>query len=616
MSINEWKQLTSYSHCRQRCEVYFGSRDPVTQNVLEYSETGPRIVEVTWVPALFTAFRELVDNCLDEVVWHKRGDTMTIDFDADQLIFKVTDNGKGIPIEWSDAHQKYAATVLLSEMNSGRNFIEDRGQTRGLNGIGAKGVNFCSEWFRVDVSRDKKHFKQNFHEGDELIVDPPAITPITSRKTGTAIECKLSPRVFADMRLPERFIAARMHEIAFCYPDLKLIYNGAQIKPKALFGDHRTIDFAIEEPSLKAKFWLIPEFTKDSEFVYSIVNGIPLFNGGAHIDAFRKGFYSGLLTGLERESKRRKLTPNRADISDGMFVYCMLEMAEPSFDSQSKSRLINEPVGAQVRKLLDDPKFFTNVIKNNPEWIESIYWRCAERTQVKDNRDAKKQAKKNLRQKIENLEDACAFDRSRCVLFLAEGNSAIAGIVEARDPEIHGGLPLRGKVLNVYGRPTKEILANEALAKIMNSVGLIPGERVNRHSLRYGKIYLTCDADPDGANIASLLVNFFYSCWPELFDPNKPPFIHVFDTPLIIAVKGKQRRYWYSANYSQFDADRYKGWEITRAKGLAALQRDDWRYVLEHPQVIPIVDDGDLKPTLKLLFDPTQADARKDWIGI
>lgn len=609
----EWEKLTPYQQVRLRTEWVFGSRDPHTQTVLEY-ETEPRMVETTWVPALFTCFREILDNALDEVVTHGRGNRIDVAYDANDLTFSVADNGRGIPIEWSDEHKNYAATILLSEMMSGRNFIAERGETRGLNGIGAKGVNYCAEWFKVEITRDKKQFIQTFNEGTELEIGEPTIWPITGKKSGTKITCKLSSRVFPDRRLPERFIAARLREIALCYPKLHLTYNNEKISGGVQFG--APIEFTIADERFNSRFWLVPDFVADGDFAFSLVNAIPLFNGGTHIDAFRRHFYTGLLNDLDRENRRRKLIPNRADVSDGLLIYNVTEMANPSFDSQSKTRLINEPVANIMRDALTSPEFFKDIIRKHSTWIDSIYERCAKRTKDKDEKETARKAKRNLRQKIEDLEDACGHDRSKCILFLAEGDSAISGLVKARDPELHGGLPLLGKVLNVYGESPKRILENAALSKVMNSVGLIPGQRVNRHSLRYGKIYITTDADQDGANIAALLVNFFYTCWPELFDPTRPPFIHVFNTPLIIAVKGKQRRYWYAENYGEFDTEKHKGWEITRAKGLAALVKDDWKHVLEHPRAIPIVDDGNLQAALTLLFDPTKADRRKEWIGL
>lgn len=619
MPINvEWEKLSPFRQVRLRTEYVFGSRDLRTQQVLEYHGNGPAIVETVWVPAIFTAFREILDNALDEVMVHGNGNRIDVVYHEDIMTFSIADNGRGAPIEWSEEHQKYAAEVLFSDMFAGRNFVENRGETRGLNGIGAKGVNFCSEWFQVEINRNKQTYEQRFREGDELIVEDPFIVP-SSKKSGTTIRFKLSEQVFTKMRLPEGFVAARIHEIALCYPQLHITYNAKRIQIKsqetALFGDRKPIVFEIDEDGFKGRFWLVPDFLPDSEFAYSLVNAIPLFNGGTHLDAFRKGFYSGLLSAMEKDSKRRKLAPNRSDVSDGLLIYNIMEMRSPSFDSQAKTRLINENVGTIIRKTLDNPDFFKRIIKQYPDWIEAIYQRCSDRTSVKDGKDTKLQAKKNLRKKIEDLEDACGFDRMKCALFLAEGDSAVSGIAEACNKEIHGSLPLRGKVMNVFGEANKDILANEALSKIMNSVGLIPGERVNRFNLRYGRIYLTCDADQDGANITALLVNFFYHCWPQLFDPAMSPFIYVFETPLIIAAKGKQKKYWYSDEYAEFDGGKFKGWDITRAKGLAALRKDDWKYILENPRAIPIVDDGNLKQTMQLLFGP-DADARKEFIGI
>ena len=622
----EWEKLSPYRQIRLRTEYAFGSRDPHTQTVLEYTRPGPVIVETTWIPSIFTAFREIIDNALDELITHGNGDRIDITYNSETMTFSVSDNGRGMPIEWSNEHQKYAATVLLSDLFAGRNYKdmygEDRGEARGLNGMGAKGVNFCSEWFQVEIDRDKQHFEQRFMEGSELVIEDPIIFPSTSRKTGTVVRFKLSEKVFHDMRLPDSFVAARIHEIALCCPQLKIYYNGNRIQIKnpatALFGDKKPIVFEIDEPGFKGRFWLLPHFQEGIEFTHSLVNAIPLFNGGTHLDAFRKGFYSGLLIALEKESKRRKLVPNRADVSDGLLIYNIMEMNSPSFDSQAKTRLINENVGNIVKKTLDHPEFFKGIIKRYPEWIEAIYERCSRRTRGKDDNKARKEAKQNLRRKIEDLEDAVGYDRSRCALFLAEGKSAVSGIVDACNKELHGSLPLRGKMLNVTGESNAKIVADATLSKVMNSIGLMPGERVNRYNLRYGKVFITTDADDDGKNIAALLVNFFYHCWPELFDPNKSPFIFIFNTPLIVATKGKQKRYWYNDNYADFDSEKYKGWEITRAKGLAALKKEDWKHILENPQAIPIVDDGNLQEALTLLFDDSagMADKRKEWIGM
>ena len=616
----EWGKLTPYAHLRRNTEMYFGSRDASLNRVLTFGSDGARCVEVEWTEAAFTAVREILDNAVDEVVAHGHGNKIEITYNPKTMVFSVSDNGRGIPIEWSEEEQCHAATVLLSHTLSGRNFVEDRGETRGLNGIGAKGVNFTSSWMDVEIDRGGENFQQRFEEGEDLVTHLPIIFPSHGKKTGTKISFKLSDAVFKTIKLPEKFIEDRIYEVAMCYPLVKVHYNGKLIKPKtveqAIAPNIKPITFSIEAEGFKSKFWLFPNFLSDgTEFSTGMVNGIPVFHGGTHIDAFQRGFYSGLLAALTKESKKRKLNPNRSDLADGVLLYTQTEMKAPTFSSQAKTRMSRTDVANLVKKEMEQPDFYAKVIKSNPTWIEDVFARCAERTMKKDQSDLDKAARKAKREKVEDLEDACGLDRSKCVLFLCEGKSAVSGLTEARDAEWAGGLPLRGKIMNVWNMTPAEAMKNETIRHVCHAIGLVPGTRANRHMLRYGKVYCTTDADQDGANIAALLVNFFYKFWPELFDPTKPAFISIFSTPLIIATKGSKKTYFYEDNYSTFDPDNFKGWEITRAKGLAALKKDDWAYALKQPKEVKVYDDGRLQQTLELLFSADKADARKEWIG-
>jgi DNA gyrase/topoisomerase IV subunit B len=76
-----------------------------------------------------------------------------------------------------------------------------------------------------------------------------------------------------------------------------------------------------------------------------------------------------------------------------MLIYNITEMDAPAFDSQSKTRLINEHVAKTVQTAMDDPEFFKGVVKRNPEWIESVYERCRVRTQKSDDKEMAKVAK-------------------------------------------------------------------------------------------------------------------------------------------------------------------------------------------------------------------------------
>lgn len=627
MAKDEIKRLTPYQHLRLRTPMYLGSTAPHTQQTLDFTGEKATLKEFTWVPAVATCAREIWENSLDEVIAHGHGSKIEVTYDPVTMTFSVEDDGRGIPIDWDEQHNMHKVTLALSELMAGRNF-EERGNTAGMNGIGASGVNYCSEYFVVDVHRDGKRFLQRFEEGNEIFGDAlqvhaPKITNKQS-KSGTSITFKLSGTVFKDLTLPESFLKSRLIEIAYANSDVKFKYNGEAIKARkgcaALFAGYEpvVINTDVPDKQFESEFILVPNFVESGDASHSLVNNIPVFNGGTQIDAFRKHFVTNLLNHLTRESKRRGLTPNRSDVLETVLIYNVTRMLKPDFDSQSKSRLINEEVETYIKAALDDDKLYKKIVRDHKAWIDQIYDRCAARTQKKDDAETAKLARKVLRTRVPKLMDATGRDRQKCVLLLCEGDSAVSSLSSVRDPEIHGGLPLRGKIMNVRGESNKTILDNTICQEIMSSVGLILGQPAVRSDLRYGQVWITCDADMDGANIMALLTNFFHLGWPELFDPNQPPFFLAFSTPFIIQPDKKgDRHYWYSDDVHEYDPSDWKGCaKPTRAKGLGSLEEIDWQNSLRTPRLIPFVDDGALSQTLDKIFHKDKADERKAWMGV
>ena len=127
--------------------------------------------------------------------------------------------------------------------------------------------------------------------------------------------------------------------------------------------------------------------------------------------------------------------------------------------------------------------------------------------------------------------------------------------------------------------------------------------------------YTSLMMDPDGFQIGALVVNILFTYWPELFEDKANPFVNIFMTPYIIARKGKENKYWYGDDYASFDPEKNKGWEITRAKGLSSLRPVDWKYSLQNPNLLPIVNDPDMAETLDLIFNGARADDRKNWMA-
>ncbi len=621
---DEIVKLSDYRHARLRTEMYLGSRSPHTQTIVNWDGKELKPVEMTWTPAAYCAFREILDNALDEVIGHGHGVKVDVSYDQKTQEFTVADDGRGIPIEWDQSEQMHKATIALTQARAGRNF-GTREEVRGTNGIGASVVVNCSEYFELTICRDGKKFVQNFHEGteffDELNIKEPKITPL-SGKSGTQVKFKLSKSVFKNVKLPMAFIKARMFEIAANHPKIKFMFNNDRVvvKPtidKTLFSNHSIITIDVNEEKFKSNYYLVPNFSQEGEYLHTTVNDIPAFNGGQHIDTFKRVFYGNLIKSLERESKRRGLTPNRSDIAEGLLIYNVTFMHAPNFDSQSKTRLINEDVDGYIKSVLDNDDTFKKIIKTHKEWIDQIYARCAARTQKKDDAEIAKIGRKMMRTKVPKLLDANGKDRTKCILLITEGDSAKTMVSAVRDPEVHGALPLRGKILNVRGESLKDIIASQIIADIMTSIGIALGQRAVRKDLRYGKVYLAADQDPDGANITALLVNFFHLHWPELFDPEQEPFFYAFMTPFIIQEKGKNRHYWYAHNYHEYDAKDWKNCpKPTRAKGLGSLEEVDWKHSLVSPQLISLTDDGAMGEVLDLIFNGARADDRKQWVAL
>lgn len=419
------RKLNDFEHARQKTEMYLGSRSNHTQEVILYEDGEPILKEISWVPAIYTAFREVLDNSLDEFV-HGYGNRLDITYKSGTMEFSVQDNGRGIPIEYDNEHKNYIATMVISETKTGRNFGE-RAEVAGTNGLGVSIVNFCSEWLKLEIWKDNQSFVQRFSEGDtKLKFRKPIIKDIKANKEGTKITFKLSSTVFSDMTLPEEFVYSRIYEIAMCNPLLRIYFNEVKIKvrstpEKTIFGKEKPIVIDIKEPGFKSKFLLKPNFQVSGEYTHTIVNNIPAFNGGVHMEAFRRFFYSGLLGALERESKRRKLKPNRSDVNDGLMIFNITNMKAPNFDSQSKTRLINEEIFKILKNHLENEKLFKIIISKNKDWIEEIYHRCEARTQKKDASEVAKMSKKMLRGKVPDLRDATGKDRTQCILFLGEG---------------------------------------------------------------------------------------------------------------------------------------------------------------------------------------------------
>jgi DNA gyrase/topoisomerase IV subunit B len=252
-------------------------------------------------------------------------------------------------------------------------------------------------------------------------------------------------------------------------------------------------------------------------------------------------------------------------------------------------------------------------MRKNQELLDHIMERAKSRQRLMDLKDASKLAKKGKKQRVEKLLDANERkDRTKCALFICEGDSAIGGLRSARDKLYQGGIALKGKPMNVSQASIKEVLENQEFADIMSSIGLAIGQKPDPKELRYSKIVFLADSDVDGGHINTLLTNFFFTFWPEMFEMG---MIQIAKAPLFEVVTDKGTIYCESEPELEKLKNRkdVKIKEIMRNKGLGEMSQEAFKHVLNRKDFtkISVKDMGASKNMLETCFGK-ESQLRKD----
>ena len=404
----------------------------------------------------------------------------------------------------------------------------------------------------------------------------------------------------------------RIVDLAYNNPGLKFIFNGVEyFYKKGLFelaqrvshdgaqliGDDK---FTFEGINTKKKKYkalidinisvVLDKKSEEREKYISFVNSTPTFDGGFHHDRVKRIFINLLKEKLEREAKKSKVTLADNDILNGMTFVIGIIMPNPRFESQTKRKLVKDN---DLDKALESfmSKNMAKFIRNNKDYLDHVIERAKSRVRFAELKDASKLGKKQKKQRVEKLLDANERkDRSRCTLFICEGDSAIGGLRSARNKLYQGGIALRGKPMNVTQATIKDVLENQEFTDIMSSIGLIIGQEADIPSLRYSKIVFLADSDVDGGHINTLLTNFFFTYWPELFENGT---IQIAKAPLFEIITDKEPI--YAESESELESFKKKKdikiKEIQRNKGLGEMSPEAFKYVLSRNDYTKITVD-------------------------
>lgn len=612
-----YQKLSQRDHVMKRSDTYVGSKELVTQEMwvvedVENIEDFKLVKKnITYSPAFIKIFDEVLTNASDH--YWRNGGVKYIKIKYNGEYFEVENDGKGIPVEMHKEEKVYVPELIFGHLLAGSNFddTEER-MGGGRNGLGAKLTNIFSTKFIVETADGKKKYKQTFKDNmEESKKSEPTIT--SSSENYTIIKYWPDLKHF-NMKTVDNdtlsLILKRIIDVAAYCPKVRVSWNGKNVPIKSI-KDWMEMHIPSVEGVKTELFY--EQIDKNWEIgiaktpgmsfeQISVVNGISTYRGGSHVNDISRELSKIIYEQLAKKNRKMKFT--WMDVRNNIMLFLICKIPNPVFDTQTKESLSMNLAKDNLISFNFSEGLIKKILKS--EICESII----EWLEAKEAQMLAKESKKNANVKVQKLIDANSKNRKDCILYIYEGDSAKSAFRKFRDAQTMGAFPLRGKFINVSEIPVSKVLENEEASGIMSSMGLHLAGKAKIEDLRYGKIFISTDADVDGHSISAALINFFYKFWPELYEMN---VIYKVYTPLLVAKQGKQNQYFYTDDeFTQWEKKNdSKKWNIAYKKGLGALGDEEYRDMFISPKAVLISKDEAATESLECWFGKN-ADLRKE----
>lgn len=591
----KYRKLSDIEHCLQRPGMYIGSIKPREDDVHLLGEDGKFTKKkLTYNPGFLKLFDEIISNSVDEHRRNPKLNEIRVTVDPETCFVKIWDNG-GIPVVKHTEYDEWVPEMIFSNLKAGSNFNDDEERlVAGTNGVGSTLTNIFSTEFRIRTADKKNAFQQTFNNNMRERTQA-KILPWKEGFTEISYKPDLERFGMTSIDLDHiEMMRKRCVDLAACNTALKISFNDKVYKFSSYKDYCELYTNAVMYEEIDR--WKIGIAPSEGSFTQvSFVNSVETKDGGTHVDYITAQVVDYV---RERVKKKHKIDLKPSELRNHFFLFVRADIVNPAFSSQTKEKLITESRDFGSKFEISEKTLkavaASEIVQRILDW--------AQQKALAEERKQLRELNKNLAKgKVLKLIDAKArFSRNSCTLALFEGDSASSAFRKYRNPMRQGAFPLRGKFVNVSEQPATKVIQNQEVKDLLTATGLKMGEPPK--DLRYGKILIYSDADPDGDSIAGLLINFFGRYWPELFDQGK---ICRVMTPLVVAKKKDEKMWFYTSDeFEKWQSGRkdLDKWSIEYKKGLAALEDPEYKEIIQNPNMFAIEADGSLKTTLDAWF--------------
>ena len=577
---------------------------------------------------------EIFSNAVDEFrLGH--GDKIEISLKGSNV--RVRDYGQGfIPNSFRD-DGKTILEAAFSVLNTSGKYREDgtyEGTSLGSFGIGSKITTYLSHWLEVYTYRNGEAEFCRFVEGE--FAERKSFKAVNFQN-GTQVEWQPSEEFFTHPEVDIKELKKLFETIAALCPGLtiELDDNGNKSTYFSKNGINDLVDDAVAGKELiknrfnlsylnsKNKIDMIMTYTSNYSFTMIPYVNTGLTANGPHITQI-KALLTREFNKFFRDKKWLKEKDENLsgdDIQEGLYIIFNITAPNVAYDAQVKTRITKIDMTPFISAIAEELRdWFSYNEKDIKAIADKAINAKKARLAAQKARDAvRDKTPKNAKAKILNLPtklvDCWSKDREECELFICEGDSAASSLIAGRDAEFTAVFPVRGKVISTYKNSVEKIFANAEVVNIIKAIGLDLDKKTNKliydsKKLRYGRIFLAADADPDGASIRNLLIEMFWWLCPELIENG-----HIYTTiPPLFRITTKKNDYIFLKDQAALEKYKveHKGekYLISRNKGLGEQDPEEIYDALLNPETrnveqLQIVDKIATANLIECLLGPS-----------